>query len=144
MFAIYYHKQTGAIRIWGDESATAESMLGPDYAVSRFAEPQTVDPLLDMIDVETGDIISRTRAERAEVMRPVVTNAIADELEATDKYMTVPPDRPASVATNSDAWREYRQALRDLRGPVEEILEAWPHRPDGIDAVQHLRDRLRD
>jgi hypothetical protein len=141
MFAIHYHKQTGELRQWGDDDGATESVFGPDYEIILFDEWQMIDALRDRIDVAKLTIVRRTRAERAEVMRLAVTNAMADELAATDKFMM--QDRPMPTEQR-EAWRAYRQAVRDLSGSVEHILTTWPKRPDGVDAMYFLRDRLGD
>ncbi|MBS7698780.1 MULTISPECIES: phage tail assembly chaperone [unclassified Chelatococcus] len=60
------------------------------------------------------------------------------ELIVTDAFMV--PDRPISSELR-EAWATYRQALRDLpdAGDAAAMVAAWPIRPDGIDAVIHLR-----
>ena len=62
------------------------------------------------------------------------------ELTATDTMMI--PDRPLTDA-DRQAWRVYRQALRDL-GSIQgaaDMVKGWPKRPDGGDPVLHLRIR---
>lgn len=41
-------------------------------------------------------------------------------------------------------WAAYRQALRDLpgNGVDHEMVKLWPLRPDGSDAIPHLRARV--
>jgi len=141
MFAIHYHKQTGELRQWGDYDGSTESFAGPDYEIILFDEWKSIDPLRDRIDVAKLTIVRRTRAEIAEAMRLEVVNSIANELAATDAFMV--PDRPMPTEMR-EAWRVYRQALRDLSGPVDHILTTWPKRPDGVDAMYLLRDRLGD
>jgi hypothetical protein len=62
------------------------------------------------------------------------------ELAATDALMV--PDRPLEDEVRSK-WREYRQALRDLGsfGSAEQMIAAWPFRPEGHDAVADWRPR---
>jgi hypothetical protein len=58
------------------------------------------------------------------------------ELAETDAMML--PDR--NVADRI-AWRSYRQALRDLGalGSADEMIAAWPRRPDGHDPIESFR-----
>ena len=141
MFAIHYHKRTGEIRQWGHDDGSLDSFAGPQYAIALFDEWQNIDPLRQRIDVDQLTIVRRTRAERGEAMRLDVVNSIANELAATDAFMM--PDRPMKKE-HRELWRDYRQALRELSGSVEDILADWPARPDGIDAAQFLRDQLGD
>jgi hypothetical protein len=62
------------------------------------------------------------------------------ELRATDEYIVW--DRPMASELR-DAWRAYRQALRDLgaAATAAEMLKAWPIRPDGRDTAAMLRRR---
>lgn len=60
------------------------------------------------------------------------------ELIATDQYAVA--DRP-----DRSAWMPYRQSLRDL-GKYEtaaEMINAWPIRPDGYDAIAAMRLKRR-
>ena len=143
MFAIHFHRETGAIRNWGNHDGSTESLAGPDYEIVLFDRWHAIDPLRQRIDVDRLTIVRRTRAEIAEALRLSVTNAIADELARTDMVMVDIADRPMPTEQRG-RWRDYRQALRDLTGSVEDILAAWPLRPDGIDAAQRLRERLGD
>lgn len=103
-----------------------------------------VDPARDKIDLATGQRVRKSDDERARSLRPhaiEVAYQIASELNATDQYMVL--DRPIADSVRA-SWATYRQALRDLSnlgGPVE-IITAWPTRPDGADAISHLRSRI--
>jgi hypothetical protein len=65
------------------------------------------------------------------------------ELDATDDYINWPHDRPGAEEMRA-RWTPYRQSLRDLGRftTVNEMLAAWPLRPDDLDAVAHLRERM--
>ncbi|MDQ2084760.1 phage tail assembly chaperone [Xanthobacteraceae bacterium Astr-EGSB] len=67
-----------------------------------------------------------------------------EELAATDGVMAYPPDRPQLSAEALEAWRAYRQALRDLGAlaSAADMIAAWPLRPGGRDAIQVLRARV--
>ena len=143
MFAVHYHKQTGAVRQWGTDDGAIESVFGPDYAIALFDEWQNIDPLRQRIDVKSLAIVRRTRKEIGKVMRLDVENAIRAELVATIVHVVPIPDEPMPIEQR-EAWRDYRQALRDLSGSVEDILADWPPRPDGTDAAKRLRDQLGD
>jgi hypothetical protein len=66
-----------------------------------------------------------------------------DELGRTDQCVIVPPDRPDGHAAAAP-WIPYRQALRELghHGRVEDIIAAWPPRPDGSDMIARIRAAL--
>jgi YHS domain-containing protein len=63
------------------------------------------------------------------------------ELAATDAYLVT--DRPMPDEVRA-AWRTYRQALRDLGAlsTAEEMIAAWPIRPDGRDVIADMRARV--
>lgn len=62
------------------------------------------------------------------------------ELMATDQYMV--EDRPLAPQ-EKQAWKDYRRTLRDL-GQIESVAAikaAWPNRPNGSDAIAHVREK---
>ncbi|HDR9253553.1 TPA: hypothetical protein QDB50_005345 [Burkholderia vietnamiensis] len=54
------------------------------------------------------------------------------ELAATDGFANVPADAPPSVQAKAEAWKAYRQALRDVTNqPSFPFDITVPQRPDG-------------
>jgi hypothetical protein len=94
-----------------------------------------------------GELVEKSDGEIADLMRPTlseINTAILCELNATDDFVDPPSDRPLKGPFLLD-WKPYRKALRDLSkldGP-DEMVRAWPLRPDGSDAIAPLRARLR-
>lgn len=111
------------------------------------------DPTIHKIDWDTEELVDKTPDEQAFALLPKrfeLATEIARELLATDQHMV--SDRPGSRSKRSQ-WKKYRQVLRDLSkthaalGRVmtpSEMVHEWPVRPDGVDAVPHLRKRLQD
>lgn len=92
-------------------------------------------------------IVPYTHAESVAANKPTrdeLDNAIRYELAATDdrtaEYFHDEPQSPETIAD----WALYRHALRalsDLDDPVD-MIHQWPERPDGIDPITHLRNRI--
>jgi hypothetical protein len=79
-------------------------------------------------------------ARYAELVATDWTDSARHLLE-TNKIPDGQTAAPHKVRAN---WEMYRQKLRDLgaiSNPVE-MIEAWPLRPDGTDAISHLRARI--
>lgn len=127
VFSIHYHSETGIIRNWGYDDGSTES-FAPDHLIKRYYETVDVDPFLQKIDVQTGELIKKTIDEQETAALPLLKTVIMQELATTDQYMV--SDRPLTDAER-DQWRTYRQALRDLKGDAKTILKEWPDRPDG-------------
>lgn len=135
MFVVHYHKETGTIRAFGNDDGSTESFAGPEYGLTVFDEWHDLDPTKHKINVATGNIVKRSKTERAASRLPIIKAAIANELAATDQYAVA--DRPLSDAER-EAWRTYRQALRDLTGSADAMIKAWPRRPDGVNPAEYL------
>lgn len=137
---VHYHKDTGAIGAWGSADST-ESHL-PDHLIARLEDTTQIDPRTHRIDVATGGLVEKSASDIAQENAPrlfEIESIVRGALAASDEYMM--PDRTVS---NLDAWIIYRQALRDLsdRPDAAAMIDAWPVRPDGIDAIAGLRTRL--
>lgn len=110
-------------------------------------DSSSIDPSTMKVDLATLKVVNKTAAEIALAALPTlaeVQNAIVLHLHATDAFMM--PDRPLSDQVR-DAWKVYRQTLRDLsKGSpapsVADMIAAFPKRPDGLDTIGHLRARL--
>ena len=137
---VHFHKATGRISAWGN--GDSESSHFADHDIVRFDDDaMIIDPHRDKIDVESLALVARDTDEMLEDMRPEIVAAIAAELAATDGYMV--PDRPLTDQQRG-AWKDYRQALRDIKGDAEAMLDAWPVRPDRTDAAAGFISRLRE
>ena len=140
MFVIHYHHQTGRISAWGTGDSDVSHFA--DHEIVRFDEDaMTIDPRRDKIDVASLAVVARTTDEMLDDLRRDITAAIAAELDATDRYMV--PDRPLTEQQR-EAWKAYRQALRELKGDAAAMVAAWPFRPDGSDAAAGLELRLKE
>lgn len=154
-FNVYYHPVTGEIDSYDNGSG-----LNPNkahLAVTKISAPEgnmaLINPLVHKIDVVSEDLVDKTPMERLYtpcVGAPEVVFAVQKELERTDSLASPPADRvvdPEEV----EAYRVYRQALRDISKPVEGVVRSpdqqvrdWPTEPKGFDAVSHLRERMED
>jgi hypothetical protein len=87
----------------------------------------------------TGSVIAEIELATIAVVKQLRDS----ELAGTDWYVSLPADRPGAEDMRA-RWTPYRQALRDLGqfAIVNDMLAAWPLRPDGLDAVAHLREGL--
>lgn len=93
------------------------------------------------VDIQNLAIIAKTDAEKGKKKIPSdmdIRGLIAMELAKTDTFMIL--DRPMNDSVR-EAWKDYRQTLRDLSKIVDinERIAAWPIRPDGIDAIPTFR-----
>lgn len=136
---IHYHRVTGEIRNWGHDDGAEESFAGSDYVLARFEGHFDLDPERQKMDVATGKVVNKSEQEVIAWFLPIVKMAIFNELCATDQYMT--PDRPLTEEV-LDAWRTYRQTLRDLKGDAKEMLSTWPRNPVGEEPNAQLKTRL--
>ena len=78
-------------------------------------------PSDDLVDVETSwGMMPRwtARALALSEIQSVVREALADTTTKTtrraDANQTPPADAPATFSTKANAWKAYRQALRDV------------------------------
>lgn len=148
---LLYRTETGAIfAIETSPSTALPSDIGsisvPDQGVIPTSRTHRID-----VTATPHSLVELTEAERLDANRPnnvEVTIGVARELAVTDQFMA--PDRPMSEDQRA-AWTAYRQALRDLsksdpvRGRVRttvEMIQDWPIRPDGADAIQSFRSRI--
>ena len=137
---VHFHKDTGRISAWGNGDSDESHFL--DHDIVRFADDaMIIDPRRDKIDVASLAVVSLSVDEMLEDMQRDVTNAIAAELDLTDRYKE--PDRPLTEQ-HREAWKSYRQALCELNGDAEAMIAAWPFRPDGSDAAAGLELRLKE
>jgi hypothetical protein len=77
------------------------------------------------------DVHAYFRANEARFRAAFIRKVRNEVLAGTDARGTVPADAPATFTQkNIDAWRTYRQALRDLpQQPGFPFNVAWPERP---------------
>lgn len=123
----------------------AEVAPADGCAVFTFPTHCIPKPDLHKIDVEYGALIDKTPDEQALALLPSDSElraAIYQELNHSDQFTV--PDRPMPAEQRA-AWPIYRQALRDLsKLPTSSaMVKAWPLRPDGADAIPHLRLRVK-
>lgn len=151
---IYWQQADGEIVIVETGATPADR---PDLLLTTVYAADGIhivpNPILHKMDSATHELVDKTPDERVLSLLPIpmeVFGAIYGELKSTDRYAT--PDRPLSDSIRA-AWSVYRQALRDLSKPHDaesptqrpsmvEIIEAWPSRPDGVDPIPYLRDRI--
>ena len=150
---VHYNPDTGRIIAW-DNSLVGEALMGGRIVIFEVPEGHDlkIDPTAHRVNLETLDLEDMSDAEIAAARAPqewevkqVVWQDLADTeslAATTDRYV---PDR--------DAWKAYRQALRDVSKPQLpepdaprpspiEMLNAFPVRPDGRDAAALLRARI--
>lgn len=139
VFSIHYHRETGIIRNWGFDDGSTESFAGPDYKIKRYYKSFEVDPITQRIDVETEELIAKSKEEAQEYFLHHLKMTLANDLASTDQYMMPDRDLPGNQRA---AWVEYRKALRVLTGTFAEIVVAWPVRPDGADPIAFFRAKL--
>lgn len=95
------------------------------------------------VDLLTLMVVDKTLDEQALANIPSVndiTFARWRDMAAFDWIDTAPH---LDAATRSK-WQTYRQSLRDITkyGDAIAMVNAWPLRPDGTDAIAHLRTRI--
>lgn len=138
---IYYRKSDGEI-IGYDNSVVPAQISGYvtltlDLDTEIFASRQKI------VD---GELVDKTDAEIAglRAITPTdVSRAVNIELANSDQYLV--PDRPMPDDVR-EGWAMYRQQLRDLskgdpRPTADQMMIAFPKRPDGTDPVASLRER---
>ncbi|WP_168195571.1 hypothetical protein [Bradyrhizobium sp. NAS80.1] len=83
---------------------------------------------------KTAAELALENATRLNEIELLVRGALAHSEEFAMAYRNA-PDR--------DAWIAYRQALLDLSklSDADAMVDAWPLRPDGIDAIEGVRAR---
>lgn len=168
---IHYNPLTGEIVAYDtNDTHNAPSHAIPGCAILNVAgEFRTVD--VSREKVEGGRVVQKTASERFFYNVPAeheIRAARYAELTVTDWTDSAghlidkaqqkakarrqaaarkagepvePDDEPQKIRAE---WQKYRQALRDLgalSNPVE-MIEAWPLRPDGTDAIALLRARI--
>jgi hypothetical protein len=131
---IHYSTATGQIMCYGnaDYDDGQDSYL-PGCKV-LITDMQPIDPTRQRIDPATRRIVTKAKPDVRDEM-PSIRTVIVRELADTDKYMM--PDYPIDDAGYQD-WLQYRKALRELskQKTVAAMLDAWPVRPDGVDAAE--------
>ena len=142
-FRVFYDPVTGKVN--GYESGnTPPSFTRPGQDYIDLDQPfEGLSHLKHK--VENGAVVEMTDDEQYTAQLPTeleVKVAIAGELNATDSMFA--PGR--LTKEQSHDWMEYRQQLRDLsKQGLSHIgqINAWPTRPDGIDAALSLKTRIR-
>lgn len=153
MIVIHYIRDTGEIKSWGsssnppkdnsDSHLTECAILTLEYDETIYDE---VSPDTHKIDLNNRTLVHKTKDEIAETFIPTLFDmkaAILDELILTDNYVDPRSDRPITGPFKFD-WKPYRQILRDLSKleTPKAMIEAWPMRPNGDDAIPRLREAL--
>ena len=140
-FRVFYDPITGKVNGY-ESSNTPSTRAGQDYIDLQ----QAFDGLNHLKHkVENGAVVEMTDDEKYAAQLPSeqeVKVAISRELSLTDSMFA-----PGRLSNNdTDVWMDYRQQLRDLSkkglSHVEQI-NAWPTRPDGLDAAGFLKARIR-
>jgi hypothetical protein len=126
-----YYTADGEI-VGHDNSVTAHEMPGVNFAMVVVPDGQAIHPSYKLHKIVDGALVDKTHAERAAANAPTeleVRQARYFELKEFDWRESQP------------AWAAHRQALRDLTkaGDAAAMVKAWPLRPDGTDAIAHLR-----
>lgn len=138
-YHIHYHTSDGRIQIC-DSNPAPITVDGLGF-LTLYADHHP-DITAEKIDLQSLTLVKMTAPDQTPSLNEV-KGAIVRELHATDGMANPPPDRP--VAQPASAWLAYRQALRDLskrRLSPAEMVSEWPMRPDGSDAIMHLRARI--
>jgi hypothetical protein len=108
-------------------------------------QPLHIDPAA--MKIANGVLVEKSAAEKTVALAPTATDVsrvVIVQLQATDAWMM--PDRPVSDDDRAQ-WVAYRKGLRELSkgdpapSPAA-MIAAFPERPDGFDAIGHLRARL--
>lgn len=99
------------------------------------------------IDVLTHELIDKEWDEQAHAHIPSVLEIkhyIALELLHTDSY-EMPSRQRRMREVLAKAWIDYREILRDLSKleTSQAMIETWPNRPNGENAIPRLREALR-
>lgn len=141
MMHIHYNEITGNIVAWGDGEGGDPYM--PGHAVIEI-EKRDVDHKRHKVDPETREVVDKTQDDLLVMLHIEIVRAIERELVFTDQFVGPPSDRPRKGAFAFD-WAPYREKLRDLSKLKSAVamIEAWPLRPDGIDAAESLRERIK-
>jgi len=140
-YRLFFDPATGRINGY-EHSNTPSTREGQDYL--DFEQPVEYRRFTQKVDLATRTVVEMTPDEIYEAQLPKeyeVKSAIVRELTATDSLFA--PGRPLP---DSEAWLAYRQALRDLsKQGLSHLdqLRAWPQRPDQLNPIQHLRDRMK-
>lgn len=106
-----------------------------------------VNPKTQRIDIQSLELVDKYDDEAAHAHLPTeidVRAAILLELEFTDGYINMAIDRPIRDSYALD-WKPYRQTLRDLsklKGGHLEWIKSWPLRPNDVDAIANLRQKV--
>lgn len=138
---IHFDPISGEIVGW-ESGTTPRKMTGYDLIEVDRSAP--VSPVTHRIDVALRELIELGEQERRELQRPSlreVKECVFQELSGSDRTQLA--DFPISEQERAQ-WATYRQALRRLSdlGDHHAMLRAWPTRPDGVDPVPHLKERL--
>lgn len=138
-FFVHYDQTTGELR--GSVDSNTAPRAFPGCAVLEVDESHLGRDHRDY-RVENGVLVHKARPQRVAHRLPQASDlktAIKRELAETD--FTQLPDAPFDAAAKQ-AWRAYRAALRALTGAPLDMIAAWPQRPDGLDAIGHLRAKI--
>jgi hypothetical protein len=146
IYHIQYSADTGYIGVSdnGDFPVVIPGLL----LISREMDAPP-DHETDKVDLTTLEIVRKSPDEVRHARIPSdgeVQSVIGIELWNTDGIISA-GDRPPPKGTTREAWITYRQVLRDLSKQgltPAEMVAAWPFRPNGADAIPHLRSRLQD
>ena|SRR6202790_4215942 len=132
MKRVYYKPGTGEIT--GHDSGNDQPFEHPDHVWVEMETDIHPHPKMHIIDVATKTIRDMTDAEK-------VTANLPTEFQVRHaRYLEL---KEFDWRENHPGWKEHRQALRDITkaGDAIAMVKAWPLRPDGTDAISHLRAR---
>ncbi|MGF6839911.1 hypothetical protein QF001_003778 [Paraburkholderia youngii] len=113
---------------------------GVDYLIGHPLDPatgvQNGDPKIyewrskDVKQPTDAELTAMFRAKESEYRAAFIRGVRNEALANTDGKATAPDDAPANVRTNADAWKTYRQALRDIPQQAGFPFSVeWPARP---------------
>ncbi|MGF6981437.1 hypothetical protein QFZ99_000913 [Paraburkholderia atlantica] len=115
-------------------------VYGVDFSVAHPLDAatgkQSGDPKImswsakDIEQPKDEDIHALFHGDEAKYRAAYIRSLRNEALANTDGKATAPDDAPANVRTNADAWRTYRQALRDIPQQAGFPFSVeWPERP---------------
>lgn len=141
---VHFDPATGEIAGW-DNSSVAKAMPGLDIVTLETdgAKPRYTT---HKINLASKQLVTKTADEQQTAILPALSEvnaAISRDLAYTDQFVAAPSDRPIKNGLQFN-WLPYRATLRGLSGlsTTTAMVKAWPLRPDGTDAISHLRARL--
>ncbi len=141
----HYDPDTGYIRQVSSNPFKVRGLKVAEYLGEFVPDTYKVDLKSVRHDEGLGwnvcDLVELDEQEKPKPPSPTLINlrAMRDAALAQSDVWAV-SDRPMSEGVR-EAWRAYRQALRDLgaQKTVKDFASAWPLRPDGSDDIPDIR-----